>query len=129
MSSLSSSLASVCTPTTVCGTVVFSVVDALIPRAETLAKSKIDQQRSKKSTPASDEPQHKYESLHYYPQLTEMHVGMFDLSPYEQQVTKQVEKETEAPKVDISAKLNQQLKEETSHHHITTPKFFWGSGK
>jgi len=56
--------------------VVLTVVDGLIPRAETLTKSKMNHQHH--SQTKHDE------NFRYRPQqpMTEMHMGLFDLNPF-----------------------------------------------
>mmetsp|Transcript_10771 Transcript_10771/g.17529 ORF Transcript_10771/g.17529 Transcript_10771/m.17529 type:complete len:153 (-) Transcript_10771:310-768(-) len=61
--------------------VVLTVVDSLIPRAETLAKSKMNHHnRSQQATSKHSDN----EIPRYHPKqpLTEMHMGLFDMNPF-----------------------------------------------
>lgn len=57
-------------------------MDGLIPRAETLAKSKMNHHH-RSEQPTSKLPRHS-ESPRYHPhqQLTELQMGLFDLNPF-----------------------------------------------
>ncbi|KAL7545868.1 hypothetical protein ACHAWF_009228 [Thalassiosira exigua] len=137
---------------------VFSVVDAFIPRAETLAKSKMNQHdRSKREGPEKSESPPRYHFRTPQRPPTEVHMGLFDMNPFhgsgsggtQEALDEQWEeilrarrgekghyvkkRKVEIPKVEIKSKAGTAVKVDAddAHHHKKShaPKFFWDIGK
>ncbi|KAL9182208.1 hypothetical protein ACHAXT_012860 [Thalassiosira profunda] len=132
--------------------VVFTVVDAFIPRAEIMAKSNMHQHHRSEQSSSGDEAKQYYGIPRYNPQNphTEMHMGLFDLSSFhgggsanKDALDEQWEVQQEilrarrdgsayvpkrAPKVEIKSKPGGKVEvaaDDAAHHQKKAPKFFW----